>query len=99
MKINEEIEKLELALKKAKAKAVENVKKNKILIFDNLIDAVSKNQDLKKDFIVLLSKYNLNNLKEEIENIYPSIKEDDKIIPNQNENTNSNDLSTHTQIN
>lgn len=78
IKKNDEIIKIEEALRKAKAKQKENIKKVNIEFTELILKELNTNNNFKKDLKDILNKYNLINsikLLDEHYNIFNEIKE------------------------
>ncbi len=70
IKKTDEIIKFEEALKKAKLKQKENIKKINYMIGEEILNKLSVNEEFKKEFFEMLIKYDFKNILDSIEENY-----------------------------
>jgi hypothetical protein len=70
IKKTDEIIKLEEALKKAKLKQKENIKKINYMIGEDILNKIAVDKEFKKEFFNMLIKYELKNILDSIEENY-----------------------------
>jgi hypothetical protein len=70
IKKTDEIIKFEEALKKAKLKQKENIKKINYMIGEETLNKIAVNEEFKKEFFEMLIKYELKNILDSIEENY-----------------------------
>ena len=70
IKKTDEIIKFEEALKKAKLKQKENIKKINYMIGEEILNKLSVNEEFKKEFFFFFIKYDFKNILDSIEENY-----------------------------
>lgn len=70
IKKTDEIIKFEEALKKAKLKQKENIKKINYMIGEDILNKLSVDEEFKKEFFAILIKYDFKNILDSIEENY-----------------------------
>ena len=70
IKKTDEIIKLEVALKKAKLKQKENIKKINYMIGEEILNKIAENEEFKKEFFAMIVKYDFKNILDSIEENY-----------------------------
>lgn len=77
IKKTDEIIKFEEALKKAKLKQKENIKKINYMIGEETLNKIAVNEEFKKEFFEMLIKYELKNILDSIEENYSIFNKQD----------------------
>lgn len=70
IKKTDEIIKIEEALRKAKLKQKENIKRINYMIGEEVLNKLAENEEFKKEFFEILIKFNFKNILDSIEENY-----------------------------